>query len=109
MVEINPGRPGGEPEMKAFAISVNGKRCCTIGVGTSGVLSATLIWVSPGFEDRFDLHASGLAGSTNEHLTWAVPSIEMGDQVTLEITEADNFDEPFDRYPAEPHQGRWPT
>lgn len=92
--------------MKAIAISVNGKRCCTIGVGTSGVLQANLMWVSPGFEDRFDLHATGLTGSTNEHLIWAVPSVEMGDQIKFEIIEADHVDEPFDRYPRKSQNGR---
>jgi hypothetical protein len=87
--------------MVAFIVSVNGKRCCTMGASSfMSLLEARVGWLGP--RNSFDLHATGIEG--NECMTWPVHSIEMGDKITIEITETDQIDEPFDRYQINPHE-----
>ena len=84
--------------MRAFVVSVNGDRACTIGVGDNGVLSAHVTWVGkPGVKDDLFLHAGGLDSSTDEHFRWPVPSLRVGDRVSIEVVEAAEVDPPAGR------------
>jgi hypothetical protein len=97
--------------MLVFIVSVNGKRCCTIGIGSNGVLDAHVNsvispnceWVE-GAEVHYNLTlgAGGLISTTQEHVEWEVPKIAVGDTVSIEIAEAANADTPSTRSPAKP-------
>ena len=96
--------------MKAFVVSVNGKRVCTAGVGAKGVLSACIDWTG-GYSERYPdnepgLNVGGIDGRTDEHVTWAVPALKVGHTVTVEIVEADCADPETERYvPELPEEG----
>jgi hypothetical protein len=84
--------------MKAFVVHRNGEQLCTAGIGTDGVLSAIVNWVSRGNEGEFHMHVGGLDTSTDEHVRWRVPEIGIGDEITIRIVEADTVDQPVQRF-----------
>jgi len=95
--------------LKAFVVSVNGRRLCTAGVGPEGVLSAIVTWVGRGSrrpaEGKFDLHVGGLDSRTGEHLGWKTPRIRVGDSVTVKLVETERVDAESKRYVPDPSGG----
>jgi len=85
--------------MIAFVVSVNGQRVCTIGVGDSGILGASVSWVGrSGEPGEPDLRIGGLDTRTDEHIRWPhTPEIKVGDTVTIQVIENDAVDTPTDR------------
>lgn len=82
--------------MICFEICVNGKKVCLAGVGNSGNINTII----NGFGDgqRLRLSVGGL--DNNEHLRWTERhSLEVGDEVTVKIVEAEAADEPISREP----------
>jgi len=84
--------------MVVFDVSVNGQPRCRAGV-TAGVITAVLTYVSPSDHrgkprpESLDFRVGGVE-SPKEHLDWLVESLRPGDCITVEISEADNADEP---------------
>jgi hypothetical protein len=82
--------------MKTFVVSVNGKRLCRAGIGQNGVLTAIVNWVGGGSqrtaEGHFGFHVGGLDSRTGEHVGWAVPELQLGDEVTIRLEEGDQID-----------------
>jgi hypothetical protein len=88
--------------MKAFVVSVNGRRLWTAGIGPAGVLSAIVNWVgSPEGEapdadgdadEGFFGHLGGLDTRTDEMVDWEMPALKRGDVVTIELVEVDRVD-----------------
>lgn len=82
--------------MKAFLVSVNGKRLWTAGVGPDGVLTTIVNWVGGGSrrtaDGAFHFHVGGLDNRTGEHVDWETPGLGVGDTVTVEIIEAERVD-----------------
>lgn len=75
--------------MTTFVISVNGKRKCQAGVGTDGVLTASLAWV--GEKQRkpeYFFHLGGIGGRKDEFVRWRAPRIKTGDTITIEVVES---------------------
>ncbi|HEY1755824.1 MAG TPA: hypothetical protein VGG72_10540 [Bryobacteraceae bacterium] len=57
--------------MRAFRVSLNGKRICVAGVGEHGVLNASVDYVGNGQGDgRLSLRVGGLSIPSEEHATW---------------------------------------
>lgn len=89
--------------MICFEVYVNGEKICLAGVGESGVLSSIVSWGGrqgrP--EIKPDLHIGGLVDK--EHVAWTkkMYNLEVGDEVTLKIVEADTADEPIRKFPSE--------
>lgn len=54
--------------MRAFNVSLNGKKLCLAGVGEPGVLSAIVNWVAGDREADMFIEVGGLANE--EHVGW---------------------------------------
>ena len=76
--------------MKAFEVHLNGRYLLTAGVGPDGVLASVVSWVGGESLPNAGLHfhVGGVDGSTGEHVDWSVPSIAVGDAVTIKVVEA---------------------
>lgn len=88
--------------MKAFAVSVNGKRLWTAGIGPNGVFNVIVGCCVGGprhaAEGDFHFHIGGLDGRTDEHVKWKTPHIGIGDSVTVEIVEVEEIDRETTRF-----------
>jgi len=88
--------------VKAFVVRMNGKRLCTAGIGSNGVLTAIVNWVGGGprrdAEGDFGFHVGGLDSRTGEHLNYTTPQLRVGDKVSVELVEADVVDPETKRY-----------
>jgi hypothetical protein len=84
--------------MRAFQVSVNGKRICLAGIGDDGVLSTTVTYVP--FRKRQDtrLYVGGLVLPQREHVRWRQLQLRIGDEVWLKVVEAKTVDKPRARY-----------
>jgi hypothetical protein len=87
--------------MRAFKVSLNGKKLCVAGIGDEGVLSATVNWVagergkSKGDGDLF-LHVGGLVIPAEVHVAWvAQRPLQVGDEIRLRVVETPVADEPI--------------
>ena len=87
--------------MICFEVWVNGEKICLAGVGDSGVLDSIVGW--GGRQGRQlikpNLHVGGLVN--DEHVRWTEKdhTLEVGDEVTIKIVEADAADEPVRKEP----------
>lgn len=83
-----------------FEILKNGERVCVSGINGNGVLSVNLTYVKHSDEDlKHDLGIGGLGmfdGSQDRkhHADWLAPDITTGDEITIRILPAGDFDEP---------------
>lgn len=90
-----------------FEILCNGERVCTSGINGDGVLSFGVTYVKhANQEPAIDLHTSGLGsfdGSRDhqQHVAWPGLDLEAGDEITVRILPAGEFDEP-DRMTSSP-------
>jgi hypothetical protein len=93
--------------MRAFEISLNGKKLCTAGVGDNGVLVAGANWVGkPGDEDLF-LTVSGLSSSRSEHVDWiSQKPLRVSDEIQIRVVETTQVDEPTERKQAQVPKAR---
>jgi hypothetical protein len=90
--------------MTAFVISINGRQVWTAGIGSRGVLGASVSWI--GMDASPDgmpaevcvAHVGGHDQHTDEHVNWTMPLLAPGDVVTIAIVEADRVDPPTGRY-----------
>ncbi|WP_437906025.1 hypothetical protein WME95_48730 [Sorangium sp. So ce327] len=88
--------------MIAFRVSVNGTKICTAGVGPAGVLTITVTRVA-GSPDALlrdgDVWIGGLASDRQEFLVWPSRALRVGDEIGIEVLEADTVDPPLKRTP----------
>jgi len=84
--------------MRAFQVSLNGKRLCVAGIGQDGVLTGIVDHVARRGRNELSLHVGGLISPTEEHVTWRNVRLKVGDIVSLKIVEADSVDSPRSRY-----------
>lgn len=95
--------------MKAFEVTLNGRRQCTAGV-ENGVLTAILSFVSQTranaeaqpaeASETLDLRVGGLARidpDTRENLEWLHLPLSVGDEITIRILELQDCDQPKTR------------
>lgn len=83
-------------DLICFEVWVNGEKICLAGVGDSGVLNSIIHVAEP---RKPDLHVGGLVN--DEHVRWTerMHFLEVGDEVTIKIVEADTADEPIRKEP----------
>jgi len=86
--------------MRAFKVYINGKRVCLAGIGDHGVLTSVVDWVPGRGEGK--LAVGGLISDLNEHVEWVEQRLEIGDEVTIKIVEAESSDVPKERKPRDP-------
>lgn len=87
-----------------FEVLKNGQRVCMSGINGDGVLSAMVNYVQHEDHDpHFGLRIGGLgkyAASTNrEHVNWPSSDIEIGDEITIRILPAGEFESPEEAKP----------
>ncbi len=82
--------------MKAFHITVNGKRTALAGIGGQGVLTVMVVLNSNEYDDVLDLDVGGLIGKTGAQVMWPSPQIKMGDEIVIKIVNSNTVDEPMD-------------
>jgi hypothetical protein len=90
--------------MKAFVVSVNGRKICTAGIGPNGVLSTILHWVGGGprrpSDGAFGFRVGGLDSRSNEHVDWDTPVVNVGDVICVQIVETEVVDPECRREPS---------
>jgi hypothetical protein len=83
--------------MRAFQISLNGKRICVAGVGAEGVLTTHIDYVGQKGDD-LRLAVNGLFAKTDEHAIWINSGLKVGDKVQVNVIETDLVDKPKKLY-----------
>jgi len=79
--------------MRAFKVSLNGKKLCVAGVGKRGVLSAIVSWVAGDRGEDLFLQVGGLANE--EHIDWVKQKgLQVGDEIRIEVVESGSADDP---------------
>jgi len=79
--------------MRAFNVSLNGKKLCLAGVGERGVLSAIVSWVAGDRRADLFLEVGGLANE--EHVDWVKQKrLQVGDEIRVKIVEGGSADKP---------------
>src|SRR5260370_38971102 len=97
--------------MRAFKVSLNGKKLCLAGVGDHGVLSAIVNWVAGDRGADLFMHVGGLA--SEEHVAWVKQKkLSVGDEIQIKIIDVRSVDKPVEKrriHPAEtlPSQKRY--
>ncbi|WP_437942678.1 hypothetical protein [Sorangium sp. So ce341] len=88
--------------MIAFRVSVNGTKVCTAGAGLEGVLGIVVSQDAGSpralLEDGH-MHISGLDANRREYRAWRSPTLRIGDEIGIDIVEADAADPPWRRVP----------
>jgi len=89
--------------MIAFRVSVNGTKVCTAGVGPAGVLTIIITRVAGSPEALLgdgDVRTYGLASDRQEFFVWPSRALRVGDEIGIEVLEADTVDPPWKRTPS---------
>ncbi|WP_437296706.1 hypothetical protein [Sorangium sp. So ce426] len=88
--------------MIAFRVSVNGAKVCTAGVGAVGVLTI-IVTRHAGFPEALlrddDVRVYGLASDRREFFVWPSRALRVGDEIGIEVLDADTVDPPLKRTP----------
>ncbi len=72
--------------MLAFVVLVNGQRVCSVGLSSLNTRGIQLSWIgNTKTNERLFLHVGGM--DDDEHVSWSVPQIKIGDEVTIKIIE----------------------
>src|SRR5260370_1898471 len=88
--------------MRAFEISLNGKRLCLAGVGKDGVLSTTITHVPFRKRRETRLYVGGIVLPQDEHVFWKQSILHLGDELQLKVVEKDTVDVPRERVRRDP-------
>jgi hypothetical protein len=90
--------------MRTFDVRLNGKQLCVAGIDGDGALNAMVDYTAGHGGQRLSLTVGGLGADADKFLTWSVISLNVGDEITLKIVEADSADSPQSRTPREAKQ-----
>src|SRR5882724_9517790 len=88
--------------MRAFEVSLNGKRVCVAGVGDHGVLTAMVEYVLRPDGKEMSLEVGGLITPQKEHVRWIRQDLEMGDEVRVKLVESGTADVAIKRHRDDP-------
>jgi hypothetical protein len=81
--------------MRAFEVSLNGKKLCLAGVGNHGVLTAIVNWVTDESRGDLFLQVGGLVSPSDEHVSWENQRpLRTGDTIEVKIIDAESVDAP---------------
>jgi len=66
--------------MRAFDVSLNGKKLCRAGIGDDGVLTTIVNWVTRKNTGDLFLEVGGLVSTVDEHVSWVKQNpLQVGD------------------------------
>ena len=99
--------------MLCFDVQINGKKICTAGIGDYGVLTAVTSLVrsrrkdSSVIEDTAQLKLDiggtvSLSECVDENVSWQSGNLQVGDEITIKITEGMQSDQPVERSISDP-------
>ena len=78
---------------------LNGRRVCTAGLDSRGVLSVIIDHVSGESRDEVALTVGGMTTATEEHLRWVErQKLQMGDEIQIKIIDVESADNPQRRF-----------
>lgn len=80
--------------MRAFKVSLNGKKLCTSGVHDNGILTVIVTAVSGSRSKHVGFHVGGLENSNGEHVLWTRKRLRTGDKIQVMVVESDSIDKP---------------
>ena len=87
--------------MQALEVSINGRRICVAGTTPNKVLATGVSWAARDPNWKFNIGGM-VGGDSNEHFAWDVPSLKIGDIVSIRVIETESCDSPDRIYdPAE--------
>jgi hypothetical protein len=91
-----------------FEVLHNGQRVCIAGVDGDGVVTVGLTYAKrPDTAGSTDFHVGGLGcfqGQAGEqHVSWVVPAIGEGDEITIRVRSGGEFDPPLELTPHPQH------
>jgi hypothetical protein len=86
--------------MLAYEVFLNGDRLCLSGIDGDGVLNAMLSYGKGKKVDHLHLTVGGLASISKETLQWAYADLKVGDELKINVLDAESVDEPTTREPA---------
>jgi hypothetical protein len=86
--------------MLAYEVFLNGARLCLSGIDGDGVLNAMLSYGKGKQVDHLHLSVGGLASVSKETLQWACADLRVGDELKINVIDAESVDEPTTREPA---------
>src|SRR5258708_29762698 len=85
--------------MRAFEVSVNGKKLCLAGIGDDGVLTTIVNCVTRRGAGNLFLEVGGLFSPTGEHVSWINQKpLLVGDEVQVKVVETSSADAPIERH-----------
>jgi hypothetical protein len=84
--------------MRAFKVRLNGKRVCVAGIKGDCVANVNVTHVVGYGRNELYLFIGGLMSATEEHVRWKVPTLKVGDLVSIKVVETDTADAPVQRY-----------
>jgi hypothetical protein len=99
--------------MLCFEVTINGKKMCTAGIEDYGVITAIFSQVktppqanTEKIEDgRIDEPYFTVGGMVEDaQLEWLGGILEIGDEVTIRIIEANETDKPINQYREDPEE-----
>ena len=89
--------------MRAFDVSLNGKKVCLAGIGDDGVLSAIVNWVAGDRAADLFLEVGGLVNPIREHVAWLEQKpLRVGDEIRIKIVETTSTDKPIKKHRIDP-------
>ncbi len=89
--------------MRAFEVSLNGKKLCLAGIGEDGVLSTIVNWVARKGRGDLFLEVGGLVSPVDEHVAWIKQKpLLVGDKIQVRIVQTASVDEPKTRHREDP-------
>ena len=70
--------------MAVFVVSVNGQRACSVDLTTQNTRSVQVTWIgSTKVNESLFLSIGGM--DDDEHVSWSVPPLQIGDEGTIKI------------------------
>ena len=95
--------------MICFEVIINGEKVCTAGTVEHGGMSAIFSYVNRGVEQKADEEAEeprfSVGGLKDDVFSeWLSGILEIGDEVTIRIVEANEFDAPAREYRKDPEE-----
>ena len=90
--------------MRAFEVSLNGKRLCLAGIENDGALTAIANHVVRRGKAKMWLSVGGLISRTDELVSWPNQKLRVGDEIKINILETVSADNPETRRRRDPAQ-----
>ena len=88
--------------MRAFEVSLNGKRLCIAGIRNDGVLTTNVTYAPVRKRGETRVYIGGLILPEDEHVFWKQSTLRLGDELRIKIVEKSSVDRPHTRFPRDP-------